>query len=333
MLLVVGLIFGGGCAYYFMSSTYQFRIDVFEQEIVDLCAQISNLLTENSNLQRELVSLSSELGDAESEISVLEAQVSQLDLDLGEAEVLIDGHESEVSSYISQVSNLQFQVSLKDEGLTSLQSDCDELESELECIKEIMVTQHYTWYFDYDEYSWDFPITLEAYLEYYFKDRSDDWADWTEMVADPGDDAYIGEIVEGLNSMAIEYGFKEIDKVNFVISFVQNLPYTEDVVTTGWDEYPRYPIETLFDRGGDCEDTSILVATILDEMGYDVCLLILEDEDHCAVGIDIPKVYGSYYELDGNQYYYLETTGDDWTIGQIPPDFEDTRAYIYPIGP
>jgi hypothetical protein len=118
--------------------------------------------------------------------------------------------------------------------------------------------------------------------------------------------------------------------VNFVISFVQSLPYTVDDVTTAWNEYPRYPIETLFDRGGDCEDTSILVAALLEGLGYDCALLILDEDDHCAVGVDI-DAYGTYYEVNGVQYFYLETTGEGWEIGQQPDSFPSTTAYVYPI--
>ena len=343
ILLVIGLIIGGGGVYYFISNTYQQIIDENEADIEYLSTQKSSLTSENSNLHNEVLAYSSELSEAKSEISNLESQVIELNSDIEDAETVQISYESEISSLESQVSNLesqlsnlQLQLSSKSSSLTTVQSELNEIESRLEDINDIVVTQHYEWnfYYDaYDEWYWDFPITLSTYLEYYFLPRFDDWADWTEMISDPNDDFYIESIVEGLNSMAIEYGMREIDKVNFVISFVQSLPYTEDDVTTGWDEFPRYPIETLFDRGGDCEDTSILVAAILDEMGYDVCLLILENENHCAVGIDIPIDYGSYYEYEGAEYYYLETTGDGWTIGEIPPDFEDTSAYIYPVNP
>ena len=102
-------------------------------------------------------------------------------------------------------------------------------------------------------------------------------------------------------------------------------------VTTEWNEYPRYPLETLFDRGGDCEDTSILVAALLDRMGYDICLLILSKANHCAVGVSLDGVTGSYYNHDGKKYYYLETTGEGWEIGDIPSSITETYAYIYPI--
>ena len=57
------------------------------------------------------------------------------------------------------------------------------------------------------------------------------------------------------------------DRVDFVLSFVQSLPYTLDDVTTGYDEFRRYAVETLIEGGGDCEDTTILVAAILRGLG------------------------------------------------------------------
>jgi hypothetical protein len=67
------------------------------------------------------------------------------------------------------------------------------------------------------------------------------------------------------------------------------LEYTSDLVTEGYDEYPRYPIETLVDKGGDCEDTAILAASIIRGMGYGVVLLVFpktaDSPGHCAVGV------------------------------------------------
>ena len=68
-------------------------------------------------------------------------------------------------------------------------------------------------------------------------------------------------------------------------------------------------------------------------MGYDTALLLLYKERHAAVGVSISGVSGSYYTVDGRRYYYLETTGEGFEIGQIPRDFTETSAYIYPLNP
>jgi len=152
------------------------------------------------------------------------------------------------------------------------------------------------------------------------------------MARDPMDDSYIDDMVQEIDKAATEKHFTEVQKLNFVIAFVQSLPYTVDIETKPYDEYPRYPIETLFDRGGDCEDTSILVAALLDRLGYDVALLHLKNAKHMAVGVSVPSTYGSYYEYEGKKYFYLETTGEGWEVGQIPPSITDTHAHIYPLG-
>ena len=110
------------------------------------------------------------------------------------------------------------------------------------------------------------------------------------------------------------------------------MPYTSDDVTTGYDEYPRYPLETIVDEGGDCEDTSILFASIVREMGYGVALFLLEDDEHMAAGVLIsdsfienwdksyPLAY--YSDSDGDNYAYCETTTMVWEFGEMPGDLE-----------
>ncbi|MBI5253524.1 MAG: hypothetical protein HY930_03890 [Euryarchaeota archaeon] len=112
---------------------------------------------------------------------------------------------------------------------------------------------------------------------------------------------------------------------------MQSLPYTPDNVTTKFDEYPRYPIETLADNGGDCEDASILTAALLSNMGYKV--ILISPPEHMAVGIHIEGAYGSYYEIEGRKYFYLETTGKGWKIGEIPEEYRGAEVKIYQLIP
>ena len=115
-----------------------------------------------------------------------------------------------------------------------------------------------------------------------------------------------------------------------VVSFIQSLPYTSDNVTTGFDDYPRYPIETLVHDGGDCEDTSILASALLDLMGFDVVLINLPG--HVAIGVAI-DAYGTYWTHEGTQYFYVETTGEGWEIGEVPEDHQGQSASVYPLLP
>jgi hypothetical protein len=116
------------------------------------------------------------------------------------------------------------------------------------------------------------------------------------------------------------------------LAFVQSLPYTSDNVTEGYNEYPRFPIETLVDDGGDCEDTSILFATLTLIWGYGT--VYINPTDHYAVGILGNGLHGTSWEYpqgSNKTYYYCETTGDGFKIGQLPDEFAGQSAYIYPI--
>ena len=145
-------------------------------------------------------------------------------------------------------------------------------------------------------------------------------------------DAYLQTLAKELNDTATRLEYDSYNQVSFVLAFVQSLPYTSDSVTTGRDEYPRFPIETLVDDGGDCEDTSILFATLTLILGYDT--LYINPPNHYAVGIlgnDLRGTSWTYPEGSNKTYYYCETTGDNFKIGQLPDAFQGQSAYIYTI--
>jgi hypothetical protein len=145
-------------------------------------------------------------------------------------------------------------------------------------------------------------------------------------------DEYMRILAQKLNQTTTNLNYNSYDQVSFVLAFVQSLPYTSDKVTTNFDEYPRFPIETLVDDGGDCEDTSILFATLTLILGYGT--VYINPPNHYAVGVlgnDLHGTYWTYPEGSNKTYYYCETTGDGFKIGQLPDEFQSTSAYIYPI--
>ena len=154
--------------------------------------------------------------------------------------------------------------------------------------------------------------------------------DYSIYITNPLDDSYIQNLAKTLREGAQEKGFSEQETINFVVAFVQNLEYIPDDISTGYDEYPKYPLETLVDGGGDCEDTSILMASLLRELGYGVVLLAFSD--HMAVGVKGENTLpGSYYNYQGEKYYYLETTAQNRKIGEIPKELKNQQAKIYPL--
>ncbi len=145
-------------------------------------------------------------------------------------------------------------------------------------------------------------------------------------------DETLFKTAERFGNASQKKGYTGQTELSFVLSFVQSLEYTSDKVTTGYDEYPRFPLETLADMGGDCEDSSILFATMVILMGYDAVLLVipgtLENPGHMGVGVSGEGLSGSYVSHDGKNYYYAETTGLDWKIGDLPPEYETSEMRV-----
>jgi predicted transglutaminase-like cysteine proteinase len=159
------------------------------------------------------------------------------------------------------------------------------------------------------------------------------YVNYSYYVTDPRDDKELGEIVESFNEFALREGLGEEEKLNLVVGFVQSIPYMLDINSKGESEYPRYPVETLVDNVGDCEDTAILTASLLNLMGYDAVLL--DVPEHMAVGISSGSVpfSGTYYIENNKKYYYVETTELGWSIGNIPGEYKDVSAYIVHLVP
>ena len=192
-----------------------------------------------------------------------------------------------------------------------------------------VIDREFNW--DYKGYKWKIEMKFSDNTYNFYKNRSRH-RDYDLFVSDPYDDDLISHIVENLKAAGLDAGLGDEEIVYLVVSFVQSLPYTSDNVTTGFDEYPRFPYETLYDNGGDCEDTSILVSALLYEMGYGVVLIQLPG--HIAVGVRCSEKFTeNYYMYEGSRYCYLETTGENWQIGKIPDEYkgQDMKAKIIPV--
>ena len=197
---------------------------------------------------------------------------------------------------------------------------------------------HYEW--DYGGIRWVYDSEIPKETYEYFSDRNRT-SDYSEYVNNPSDDEWMKSLADLFSDNVKDKEWNEFKTVSFVLSFVQSMPYTSDKLTAGYDEYPRYPVETLVDKGGDCEDTSILFASIVRGMGYGVVLLQLEEDEHLAVGVKISmdivdnwhRLYPlTYYTTESDEIYaYCETTGEGWELGHKPEDLKSTSAKIIEV--
>ena len=185
------------------------------------------------------------------------------------------------------------------------------------------IGKRYVWNFKGKSYTALMTIDIEKYNTYDGKERYD----IPELVEEGR--TTIGNLTREFQNIFKQHReWSKQDRIDFVLSFVQSLPYTLDNVTTGYDEFRRYAIETLIDGGGDCEDTTILVAAILRGLGEKTVLIFTPG--HIALGVS-GNFTGTSVNYNGTKYYYCETTGTGWTVGKLPPSYRTNKVDIIPL--
>lgn len=133
----------------------------------------------------------------------------------------------------------------------------------------------------------------------------------------------VKSVYEGFNRIFKEEKFGPRDKVYFVVTFVQNITYDRPGGTL--DLFP--PLGTLAYRYGDCDSKALLLYVILEKMGVDCAMLWSYKYKHAMLGVNL-NGRGDYLTANGKKYYFLETTYPDWNIGDLPPEFNNTRFWF-----
>ena len=178
------------------------------------------------------------------------------------------------------------------------------------------VTKTYSWRYNNNDYTATLSIKYSDFLEYRNDDiRRSQGTTSHDVSFVTYDDPYIISLVEQIQTQCPEESDAFI--ANVMLAFTQYIEYQYDSDSMGKDEYWKYPLETLFDECGDCEDTSFLFCAMAKAGGYD-CALILYS-GHMAAGIHVDGISGNgYYDYNDTRYYYSETTTTGWKIGDTP---------------
>lgn len=151
-------------------------------------------------------------------------------------------------------------------------------------------------------------------------------------------DPYVKELANQAKNYATQD--KKVNAHDLLMSLIKNIPYNQDGYT-GRLEYPKYAVETLVDRSGDCEDFSILAVNLLGELeGYDKVAFIFFP-GHMGVGVKTDKsgisalkarrLPADHIVSGQNIYLYQEVTSPVWRLGQIPAEYDKKKAVVYPI--
>jgi hypothetical protein len=153
--------------------------------------------------------------------------------------------------------------------------------------------------------------------------------DWTPWVVS-GSGPEVSEVARQIRVRSRELGMTRFEEATSVLAFAQSIPYSSDIDTTGQIEYWRFPIETMYEKTGDCEDLSILAAAVLRKLGHHVLPLVTTD--HAAIGIAAPTgLPGTYVHYEGRSYYYCETTAEGLKIGELPEGVPAEDIIVCPL--
>ena len=271
---------------------------------------------EYDTLEKENETLQANLTSAQREYEFLQSQMATAQKEWEVAKAALEAETARQSIVISEA-----------------QQNIVELQAKLDTALNTEIKQAYAFSFQSKSFVWELSIPLKTYLYYKEKARITDTSKYTAMATDSYADSLLNILVTQIKDAALRYNYNKTDTINLVAAFIQSLIFANNDVTTPYDNYPRYPIETLWDQTADCEDTSILAAALLYRLEYSQVFFVFNQPKHVAIGIYVPAAVGSDgWEYQGKRYIYLETTGENWTLGHAPSVYLALQPEIYAVG-
>ena len=206
----------------------------------------------------------------------------------------------------------------------------------------------YSWTYDNVDYSIEIDYKLSEYLEYSDPSRIDSGLRNGQIYSQITQFCEVNDVVqtiayklseEYLNTYGPEASTSGQQFAEFILAFVNICfdypPNTNDPDTYvyGQIEYWAFPMETIYYGMGDCEDTSILCASLFKAAGYDSAVVILPSHAIAAVALDefketeeiSSRLFLFNEVVKGKTYYGCETTLDtnSYGVGYISSSYSD----------
>jgi predicted transglutaminase-like cysteine proteinase len=211
-----------------------------------------------------------------------------------------------------------------------------EVSSTAQSSETYVLTWNWTFSEDGSEWSCSFNVSNSEYGACQEMKRDEETpSDFSKYVT--ATESSVMEIADYLARECEERNYSDYEAVWLALEFVHAVAYVSDSDSKGTDEYPRYPLETLIDSEGDCEDTAALFCSITRAMGYESVMLYIYaifgvSSNHMASAVaGVEMSAGSCtIEYGGLIYGYCETTPGDWTPGQLPEALERAHYVVVP---
>ncbi len=190
----------------------------------------------------------------------------------------------------------------------------------------------YTWTYHGTAQAMELLLPKGLYETYHNQPRTPLVGDYNygDYVLAPRDDPTLVDVANALNDRIGGVGGLTFAK--FALSFIQGaIAYIPD--QPGF-EYPLYPLETLVEEGGDCEDTTILYVSLLRALGIPVTMAFVDTDgdglpDHVLALVPVPSAAGfgndcpagttpGVLDISHQLYAVAETAVDPTHDGYIP---------------
>ncbi|MDO8873073.1 MAG: hypothetical protein Q7V05_10140 [Methanoregula sp.] len=183
------------------------------------------------------------------------------------------------------------------------------------------------WSHNGQRFTTQFGIAEDWY--WYYKDKPRGDYRFTDARFVTYKDPVIQTIAKDITDASVSAG--DPCKLCLAIDFVESMVYQKDIEYNSNPEYPKYAIETIVDERGDCEDTSFLMASILEALDVDTVLWLYPG--HMAVGFASDNCRGDSYNYQGRKYCFLETTSDPDYLGIyfIPSKYVNEIPYFIEV--
>lgn len=136
-----------------------------------------------------------------------------------------------------------------------------------------------------------------------------------------------GELATLANSLTQKCAGNDACEIENLFDYVTRIPYRTDHTS-------RSPKEVLRTNWGDCDDKSNLLASLLNERGFDYRFVYVPRHVFMVIHVDdksrLPFL-SVKLTIDGKAYYYAETTAAGSHIGDFNGQFPYTFDGIYDI--
>ncbi|MEP4534097.1 MAG: hypothetical protein ABJ004_13490 [Cyclobacteriaceae bacterium] len=151
--------------------------------------------------------------------------------------------------------------------------------------------------------------------------------------------AYIAYVSDSLRQVSIQSGLSNNDFAELVVSFVQDIPYSfvigQECTARETSSHPcvgniRFgilsPYEFLHTLHGDCDTRAVLLFAMFEYLGYKPMIVISNEYAHAMLALNIPSS-GKFLTHRRDKYYFWETTATGWSVGMLPPDYNNVNYW------